>query len=1215
MGIEWEYPTFCSEAFVSKLQDAFSTWLKTFVIKPSSEHDEEWEFRTLFVAEITLLPVVLSSIFVFFVFWWTLNRNAKLRKTKGSSIPFREERREENGSVYKNDALMKAYNVQLDDDGETFISMESHFDDSDDDDDPLLSSRSLASDFSKAQVDPSGMFLSKSKRNLWKVVKEFPVFSFFNEEAMEICLNDVEYVDLDQGGDFLWKEGKFDGSLYYVVKGKVKVNFLDFQAPNQRSKENESVSLVHEEDTVVTSQLALIEGMLQHYLLSKSSSLGQFVGLALNQTTAQAMEDNTRLLRIPPSSFSRVMDRFPETMLRIIQTTLNRTQRVTVQTLVRCCGLRTELLVPTNKEMKKGMLKKDSRQWQTLQDDLTKAKINFDSISDEEKNDLTKNACASLANILNIKDSGTIEVLEENCSLLYLDSKDEDSNRTLIGAGSKHDSCYFLLQGVMEMGLYTPLGESSMKELQNDPSAWNFQPIEKAYPGTILGASALFSTDINLFEIRQVQRGNDGTILLQIPKDIYVQLVVKHPRVMAALLVPVLTVLSPVVHFLTWTTEWIHIEAAEEIVQKGTQCDSFFVVLNGRLRAADRGQARLGSAGSGVTDVIPPEEYGRGKIFGQVGSLANVDWPFDVFAIRQSELAKIPIKTIEVVVQNFPRAGLFLARVVASDIESRHLSKRKPSQSLLNQSFPSKVPTQVPNKVGGSGPLPFQLPSYGLNLATIAVVPLSPNVDIKRFCRTMTEAMGTIAPSKLLTKSVVKQELGERVYQNRTALHDVRMTRYLADVEENNRVVIYQADARFTFWTRLSILQADHILLVVDSNEAPKASRVEETVGWAYEAMDVRIDLVVVGNEAKDDESQESNSDASCDEDNDVTVSDQLNNWSESREWIAGHHLVRAPFRRHRIDFHRMCRRISGQSIGLVLGAGGARGIAHLGVIRALMEAGVTVDVVGGTSQGAFCGALFARYPDDYEKIKNEFQAMASDAASMKSKIFDLTLPITSMFAGRIFNRGIKRRLGKLRIQDLVLNFFCVSTDLQNQATAVHTKGQLWKYVRASMGLYGYLPPVAENGSLLVDGGYSNSLPADIMKYQMGARTVIAVDVSDFYEKEYYEYGTHLSGWWVLWNSWNPFSKTVHVPSMGDISDMLIWVSSEQRRKAVRLITDLHLIPPVMDIGTLEFDKFDEIAEKGYNYAKPIVDEWVRQNPSLSSSASCKSRSKSSQTI
>ena len=74
-----------------------------------------------------------------------------------------------------------------------------------------------------------------------------------------------------------------------------------------------------------------------------------------------------------------------------------------------------------------------------------------------------------------------------------------------------------------------------------------------------------------------------------------------------------------------------------------------------------------------------------------------------------------------------------------------------------------------------------------------------------------------------------------------------------------------------------------------------------------------------------------------------------------------------------------------------------------------------------------------------------------------------------------------------------MLNFFCVSVDLQKQTTVVHTKGLLWKYVRASMTLAGYLPPIAEDDSLLVDGGYLNAVPADIMKYRMGARTVISV--------------------------------------------------------------------------------------------------------------------------
>jgi lysophospholipid hydrolase len=307
--------------------------------------------------------------------------------------------------------------------------------------------------------------------------------------------------------------------------------------------------------------------------------------------------------------------------------------------------------------------------------------------------------------------------------------------------------------------------------------------------------------------------------------------------------------------------------------------------------------------------------------------------------------------------------------------------------------------------------------------------------------------------------------------------------------------------------------------------------------------------------------------------------------------------------------------------IGVVLGGGGARGLAHLGVIKALNEAGITVDFVGGTSQGAYIGALYAINPDDYASLVKNARIMADTMSSVKEKLFDLTLPIVSFFSGYRFNRGIQKALGTRRIQDLVLNFFCVSTDIRNNRQVVHTKGVAWRYVRASMSLQSYLPPLAEEGCLLVDGGYMNVVPADIMKRQMGAKTVIAVDVSQEVVLDNYEYGTHLNGWWLLWNSWNPFAKTVkasiateyatrldgdfvrsgfetidslvclsasiqQIPSMGDISERLAWVSADRHKKKAKADSDLFLEPPVGNYGVLEYDKFDEIVELGYAYAK-----------------------------
>lgn len=402
----------------------------------------------------------------------------------------------------------------------------------------------------------------------------------------------------------------------------------------------------------------------------------------------------------------------------------------------------------------------------------------------------------------------------------------------------------------------------------------------------------------------------------------------------------------------------------------------------------------------------------------------------------------------------------------------------------------------------------------------------------------------------------------------------IKMTRILGDDEENNRLIVYESDYKYTWWSKLCIQQADLVLLLVDSKSAPEAKRVEELLIWAYKVKHVRIELVIQSSLSQE-------------------AASLVNNWNEKRPWISNHHLIRCGFAD---DFSRMSRRITGQSIGLVMGGGGARGLSHLGIIKALIEAGIAVDMVGGTSQGAFVGALLARNPDDFDQLVESVQDFAKEMSSISNKIRDLTFPLTSFFSGHYFNKGIQKILKNSRIQDFVLNFFCVSVDISNNCQMVHTKGLAWKYVRASMGLTGYLPPISENNRLLVDGGYMNIVPADVMS-DMGAKKIIAVDVSSEERTDFFEYGNELSGLWLLYNSWNPFVQTVKVPSMGDINERLSWVSSEITRKDnIKNSVDLFLRPPVGHFGTLEYDKIDEIAKIGYEYAKPLVKKWAEEN-------------------
>ena len=176
------------------------------------------------------------------------------------------------------------------------------------------------------------------------------------------------------------------------------------------------------------------------------------------------------------------------------------------------------------------------------------------------------------------------------------------------------------------------------------------------------------------------------------------------------------------------------------------------------------------------------------------------------------------------------------------------------------------------------------------------------------------------------------------------------------------------------------------------------------------------------------------------------------------------------------------------------------------------------------------------------------------------------------------------------------LPYFCVTTNLTRSALDVHRSGVAWRYVRASMSLTGFLPPLCDQGQLLVDGGYLNNLPADVMHAHSGSKHIIAVDVGRSDEIEAMHYGDAVSGWYVLWRSLVPFGKPVRVPTLAEIQSRLAYVSSVKQRDMVRDIPGcLYLRPPVSAFETLDFHRAPEIIEVGYQYGRTCIDEWRAQ--------------------
>lgn len=157
-------------------------------------------------------------------------------------------------------------------------------------------------------------------------------------------------------------------------------------------------------------------------------------------------------------------------------------------------------------------------------------------------------------------------------------------------------------------------------------------------------------------------------------------------------------------------------------------------------------------------------------------------------------------------------------------------------------------------------------------------------------------------------------------------------------------------------------------------------------------------------------------------------------------------------------------------------------------------------------SIGAFIAALYARHPDNWCRILHAVINFSGSMSSILEKLLDLTLPIASFFNGSRFSAAIKKVFGDAKIENLALNYFCITTDIANSRMGVHRSGPIWKYVRASMSLQGYLPPVSDGKSLLLDGGYMNNLPSDVMRNE-NVHSVIAVDVGREPRADYYPYG------------------------------------------------------------------------------------------------------------
>jgi predicted acylesterase/phospholipase RssA len=538
--------------------------------------------------------------------------------------------------------------------------------------------------------------------------------------------------------------------------------------------------------------------------------------------------------------------------------------------------------------------------------------------------------------------------------------------------------------------------------------------------------------------------------------------------------------------------------------------------------------------GSGSVQAL--REVTRGETVGELALIIGEPRSATVVALRDTELGKLSRPAFTRLLEQEPRSVLGITRMLG--------------QWLTHPTPPeSSSPT------------------------TITLVPLGRQSPLVEFASQLFASLSKLGKTLHLSSAIV-----DRIRGAGTSQLDDRheaypgVTRWLNDQEADYRFILYQADEDYSPWTIRCISQADRILQIGNSSEPDEP---ETRYG-------PRGSAAMIGGAA----------------DQELVLVHHDGSPSDTARWLAQgdfvtHHHIRAG---RAADFDRLARHLGGEAIALVLGGGGARGFAHIGVIKAMEELGIPIDRLGGTSMGSVIAAQYAGGMSTADMVDLNRRGWVGFRPHR-----DFTLPMISLLSGRAAGRMLKMMFADRAIEDLWLNYYCVSTNLSRAELMVHRSGPVRRWTRASISLPGSAPPLIDDrGNLLVDGGVLDNVPVGAMR-ELGESSIIAVDVSPDVDLVVRP-GLKLAPtpWSMLREKFRGNGESRGFPSLFQILYRTSVLSSIRSGKARREGVAAYLEPPTGGFDIFEMSSIDAIVEVGYRYALEQLGSSALRPPSRS---------------
>lgn len=428
---------------------------------------------------------------------------------------------------------------------------------------------------------------------------------------------------------------------------------------------------------------------------------------------------------------------------------------------------------------------------------------------------------------------------------------------------------------------------------------------------------------------------------------------------------------------------------------------------------------------------------------------------------------------------------------------------------------------------------------------TFAVLDGSQSAPTARFVQSLCQELSLRGSVARVDVASVDAALGAGVSNtpSTAGATDARLLEWLSRLESSHDFLVYDASGS-PAWQERALHQADRVLVLGFAHEPPVPSVIA-----AFESYKLRahVDVALFRPYGA----------AAC------------LAW-RSAYHAQGHYFLRPG---NDEDLASLGRQLTGHGLGVVLGGGGARGFAHIGLLRALDELKLPIDLIGGTSMGAFIAALHA-FGHDWRSISEVLR----DTFVKRNLLTDYMFPRVALIEGKKLRRKLFEIFGEAQAEQLVKPFYCVTTNLTQGKAMVHSDGPLAAWIATSMCIPGVAPPVAYKGDLLADGAVVNSLPTDVMQ-ALGRGPIIASDVST--EGSIAAIGVEGPDFEAVFHE-NGGAKRVNLI---DILFRVSTLTSESGVAARAARADLYLRMPVSGIHTFEWKLLDQIVEKGYRHA------------------------------